>query len=40
MKIDGSKDAAFLRERISHIKEFEAKAEKVWKNPLMQKLLN
>jgi len=32
-------DAAFLKERIAHIKAFEGKAEKVWSNPLVKKLL-
>ena len=32
-------DTRFLQERIAHIREFEAKAEKVWRNPMVKKLL-
>jgi DNA-binding transcriptional regulator GbsR (MarR family) len=38
-KLDGNEDAAFLKERIEHIKQFEAKAEKVWRNPMVKRLL-
>jgi hypothetical protein len=37
--MNGSKEAAFIKERLSHIKKFETKAQKVWKNPLIKKLL-
>jgi HTH-type transcriptional regulator, glycine betaine synthesis regulator len=37
--LNGSKDAAFLKERIAHIQQFEAKAQKVWNNPMVKKLL-
>jgi DNA-binding transcriptional regulator GbsR (MarR family) len=38
-KLNGSEEAAFLKDRIEHLKTFESKAERVWKNPLLQKLL-
>ena len=38
-EIEGDADAAFLKERVSHIKEFETKAQKVLKNPMVRKLL-
>ena len=38
-EIEGDADAAFLKERVSHIKAFETKAQKVLKNPMVRKLL-
>jgi HTH-type transcriptional regulator, glycine betaine synthesis regulator len=38
--MDGDGDCEFLRERIAHIRQFESKAEKVWNNPMVKKLLN
>ncbi len=38
-KLNGSPEAAFLRDRIAHLKSFETKARRVWNNPLMQALL-
>jgi DNA-binding transcriptional regulator GbsR (MarR family) len=37
--MNGDADTAFLKERINHIKAFEAKADKVWSNPVVRKLL-
>ena len=37
--MNGSKEATFIKERLSHIKNFETKAQKVWQNPLIKKLL-
>ncbi len=37
--MNGSKDFAFIKERINHIKQFETKAKKAWKNPMIKKLL-
>ena len=37
--MEGDADTAFLKDRIDHIKAFEAKADKVWSNPVVRKLL-
>jgi len=37
--LDGHEDAAFLKERIEHLQKFEAKAQKVWSNPMVKALL-
>ncbi len=37
--MNGSKDTAFIKERLAHIKQFETKARKVWQNPMVKKLL-
>ncbi len=38
-KIQDDEKIAFLKDRIAHIKAFETKAEKVWENPVVKKLL-
>ncbi len=38
-KLDGDEDATFLKDRIDHIKQFEAKAQRVWSNPMVRGLL-
>ena len=38
-KLDGDEDLAFLEERIAHIRQFESKAQKLWDNPMVKKLL-
>jgi len=35
----GDENAAFIRERIAHMREFQGKAAKLWKNPLLQGFL-
>jgi DNA-binding transcriptional regulator GbsR (MarR family) len=37
--MNGDADTAFLKDRIGHLKQFESKAQKVLKNPVVRKLL-
>jgi DNA-binding transcriptional regulator GbsR (MarR family) len=37
--LNGDEDAAFLKDRIAHIKKFESKANKLWANPMVKALL-
>ncbi len=39
IKLNGSEDAEFLKARIAHIKKFETKANLLWSNPVVRKLL-
>jgi DNA-binding transcriptional regulator GbsR (MarR family) len=36
---DGNGDAAFLRERVAHIRQFHRKAQKVWNNPVVKRMV-
>ena len=37
--LDGHPDTEFIRERVEHLRSFESKAQKVWNNPLIKRLL-
>ena len=38
-KVESTEDADFIRERMIHLRQFEEKAQKVWQNPLVRRLL-
>ena len=36
---DGNGELSFVRDRVTRLREFQGKAEKVWNNPILQRLL-